>query len=144
MRRTSRVREFVWRWEEHNAFTAVRKINHLRRGVCPESVRPALEGVDRMYLAPLPETVHEVMALVMSERFATHGNPLAEYCFDSVEMRVAPYNPDLVRPDKPQRDRDGKRIDGVPTALMAASAWHLRGEDDQYESAYEKRGVTVA
>src|SRR3712207_4386899 len=45
-----RVREFVWRWEEHNAFTAVRKINHLRRGVCPESVQGMLErvrGVDR-------------------------------------------------------------------------------------------------
>src|SRR3712207_9584191 len=45
-----RVREFVWRWEEYNAFTAVRKINHLRRGVDPESVEGILElvrGVDR-------------------------------------------------------------------------------------------------
>jgi hypothetical protein len=33
-----RVREFVWYWEEHNAFTGVRKVNYLRRGVCPESV----------------------------------------------------------------------------------------------------------
>ncbi|HLU76137.1 MAG TPA: terminase large subunit [Nonomuraea sp.] len=87
---------------------------------------------------------NEVMALVMSERFATHGNPVAEYCFDSVEMRVAPYNPDLVRPDKPQRDKEARRIDAVPTALMAAAAWSLRGEDDAYESAYERRGVTVA
>ena len=31
-----RVREYVWHWEHHNAFTAVRKINHLRRGVCPD------------------------------------------------------------------------------------------------------------
>jgi hypothetical protein len=45
-----RVREFVWYWEEHNAFTGVRKINHLRRGVCPESVQGILErvrGVDK-------------------------------------------------------------------------------------------------
>src|ERR671916_1647799 len=45
-----RVREFVWYWENHNAFTAVRKINHLRRGVCPESVQGILElvrGVDK-------------------------------------------------------------------------------------------------
>src|SRR4028119_2181969 len=34
-----RVREFVWRWEEHNEFTAVRKINHLRRCVDPARVR---------------------------------------------------------------------------------------------------------
>ena len=45
-----RVREYVWYWENHNAFTAVRKINHLRRGVCPESVQGILElvrGVDK-------------------------------------------------------------------------------------------------
>src|ERR687898_304735 len=44
-----RVREYVWRWEEHNAFTAVRKVNHLRRGADPESVEGLLElvrGVD--------------------------------------------------------------------------------------------------
>src|SRR5919112_669018 len=43
-----RVREYVWRWEGHNAFTAVRKINHLRRGVCPESVQGILERVRGM------------------------------------------------------------------------------------------------
>src|ERR687893_275689 len=32
-----RVREFVWRWEEHNEFTAVRKINHPRRRADPGS-----------------------------------------------------------------------------------------------------------
>src|SRR5918998_5422929 len=45
-----RVREYVWYWEGYNAFTAVRKINHLRRGADPESVRGILElvrGVDR-------------------------------------------------------------------------------------------------
>src|SRR5919112_4039646 len=55
-----RVREFVWRWEEHNAFTAVRKINHLRRGVCPESVQGILElvrGVDKRAAAKAAETV---------------------------------------------------------------------------------------
>src|ERR687894_2385582 len=43
-----RVREFVWRWEEHNEFTAVRKINHLRRCVDPESVQGILERVRGM------------------------------------------------------------------------------------------------
>ena len=55
-----RVREFVWRWEEHNAFTAVRKINHLRRGVDPESVEGILElvrGVDRRAAAKAAEAV---------------------------------------------------------------------------------------
>src|SRR5918999_1456471 len=55
-----RVREFVWRWEEHNAFTGVRKINHLRRGVCPESVQGMLErvrGVDKRAAAKTAEAV---------------------------------------------------------------------------------------
>src|SRR5919106_3241855 len=55
-----RVREFVWRWEEHNAFTGVRKINHLRRGVCPESVQGILErvrGVDKRAAAKAAEAV---------------------------------------------------------------------------------------
>jgi hypothetical protein len=65
-----RVREFVWRWEEYNAFTAVRKINHLRRSVCPESVQGVLErvrGVDRRAAAKAaeavaPEELRELMA----------------------------------------------------------------------------------
>ncbi len=55
-----RVREFVWRWEEHNAFTAVRKINHLRRCVDPESVQGILElvrGVDKRAAAKAAEAV---------------------------------------------------------------------------------------
>ncbi len=53
-----RVREFVWQWEEHNEFTAVRKINHLRRGVDPESVQGILErvrGVDKRAAAKAAE-----------------------------------------------------------------------------------------
>ncbi len=55
-----RVREFVWRWEEHNAFTGVRKINHLRRDVRPESTQGTLErvrGVDRRAAAKAAEVM---------------------------------------------------------------------------------------
>src|SRR5919107_725788 len=55
-----RVREYVWRWEEHNAFTAVRKVNHLRRGADPESVEGLLElvrGVDKRAAAKAAEAV---------------------------------------------------------------------------------------
>ncbi len=53
-----RVREFVWRWEEHSAFTGVRKINHLRRGADPKSVQGILElvrGVDKRAAAKAAE-----------------------------------------------------------------------------------------
>ena len=55
-----RVREFVWHWEVHNAFTAVRKIDHLRRSVCPESVQGTLErvrGVDKRAAAKTAEVL---------------------------------------------------------------------------------------
>ncbi|HET7479968.1 MAG TPA: helix-hairpin-helix domain-containing protein [Rubrobacteraceae bacterium] len=55
-----RVREYVWHWEEYNAFTAIRKINHLRRSVCPGSVEGALErvrGVDRRAAAKAAEAL---------------------------------------------------------------------------------------
>ncbi len=55
-----RVREFVWHWEHHNAFTAVRKINHLRRGVCPTGVQGMLElvrGVDKRSAAKAAEAI---------------------------------------------------------------------------------------
>ena len=55
-----RVREFVWYWEEHNEFTGVRKINHLRRSVSPESVQGILErvrGVDKRAAAKAAEVV---------------------------------------------------------------------------------------
>ncbi|MDQ3567939.1 MAG: hypothetical protein M3397_07655 [Actinomycetota bacterium] len=64
-----RVREYVWQWEEHNEFTAVRKINHLRRGVCPEGVEGMLErvrGVDRRAAAKAAEAIDpdELRALI--------------------------------------------------------------------------------
>jgi hypothetical protein len=55
-----RVREYVWYWENHNAFTAVRKINHLRRGVCPGSVQGILElvrGVDKRAASKVAEAI---------------------------------------------------------------------------------------
>jgi hypothetical protein len=71
-----RVREFVWRWEEHNAFTAVRKINHLRRVVCPEGVQGILErvrGVDRRAAAKVAEAVEseELWGLIAAQDVKT-------------------------------------------------------------------------
>lgn len=83
--------------------------------------------------------MNELMKLVRQRRFRHHGNPIAQFCFDMVEIRKAPYNPDLIRPDKPERDKSGKRIDAVPTSAMAAHAWITRGRDAR-RSAYEETG----
>ncbi len=73
-----RVREYVWHWENHNAFTAVRKINHLRRGVCPTSVQGMLElvrGVDRRAASKVAEAAdaEELLALVEEGDIKTLG-----------------------------------------------------------------------
>ena len=71
-----RVREFVWHWEVHNAFTAVRKIGHLRRSVCPESVRGILErvrGVDKRAAAKTAEVLDpdELQEILLRRDFKT-------------------------------------------------------------------------
>lgn len=68
-----------------------------------------------------------IMDLVKQGKFRHHGNPIAEWCFDNVEARVAPFDPDIIRPDKPNRSAEGKRIDAVPAAIMAINAWSTRG-----------------
>jgi phage terminase large subunit-like protein len=64
----------------------------------------------------------DLMAMVREQTVAHHGNPVARWCFDNVEVRHAPYNPDVIRPDKPLRLPGGKRIDAVPAAVMAVNA----------------------
>src|SRR5215210_1248241 len=71
-----RVREFVWHWEVHNAFTAVRKIGHLRRSVCPESVQGVLErvrGVDKRAAAKTAEVLdyEELQEILLRGDFKT-------------------------------------------------------------------------
>ena len=71
-----RVREYVWHWEGYNAFTAVRKINHLRRGVCPESVQGILErvrGIDKRAAAKTAEVLdpEELWEILSSGDFKT-------------------------------------------------------------------------
>lgn len=65
----------------------------------------------------------DLMALVVSEQLQHHSNPVATFCFESVEVTKAAYNPDLIRPVKPDRKASGLRVDAVPAAAMAAKAW---------------------
>lgn len=68
-----------------------------------------------------------LMGLVKEQRFHHHGNPVAQWCFDNVEVRRSRDNPELIRPEKPERGSSGKRIDGVPAAALAVGAWLVRG-----------------
>lgn len=84
----------------------------------------------------------EVMALVKQRRFRHHGNPIARLCFDAVEVRKAPYDPELIRPDKPERDKSGKRIDAVPSAAMACAA--MKREPLPEQTQPRRRKIVVS
>lgn len=75
----------------------------------------------------MSDGMHRIFEMVRQKSFRWHDNPLARFCFDSCEARIAKYDPDLVRPDKPNRQTAAKRIDAVPAAIMAVNAWKGRG-----------------
>ncbi len=84
----------------------------------------------------------DLMAMIREQTVAHHGNPVARWCFDNVEVRRAPYNPDVMRPNKPARLPGGKRIDAVPAAVMAINA-SRRGVKPKAHSVYETRDLMV-
>ncbi|WP_010316581.1 hypothetical protein [Saccharopolyspora spinosa] len=95
-----------------------------------EPVRQEIVKKTRLDLAPIPQTYRgltfgmtELMALTKSRGWTHHANPVAEWCFDAVEVRHPPGDADQLRPDKPDRAAVGKRIDAVPTAAMAITRW---------------------
>lgn len=88
--------------------------------------------------------MNSIMAAVKKNQLRHHGNPVAEFCFDSVEVRKAAYDPNLIRPDKPERDKNGKRIDAVPTLAMAMNNWQAHLHEPAHESAYEDHSLEIA
>lgn len=102
-----------------------------------EAVRQSLERRfgKRVSLVPNEPTyigmtvpMRELMALTVNHDWAHHGNPVAMFCFDSVEVRRAVDNPDLLKPVKPNRVPTATRIDAVVTAALAVGAWVVRGQ----------------
>jgi phage terminase large subunit-like protein len=87
-----------------------------------------------------------VMGLVKSGRLEHYGNPIAAFCFRNVMVKRAPFNKDLVRPEKPDRSLDSSRIDAVPAIAMAYNAMDQfeNYEPESKSSAYETRGLIVA
>lgn len=102
-----------------------------------EFVRQELERLlgKRVPLVPNEPTytgmtlpMRELMALTVDNGWCHHGNPVAAWCFDSVEVKTAVDNPDLMKPVKPGRLPNSTRIDAVVTAALAVGAWRTRGQ----------------
>jgi phage terminase large subunit-like protein len=105
-------------------------------------VDEALVIVEQTYKGMTPG-MYGLMALMKTGDFHHHANPVASFCFDSVEVRRAPYDPELIRPNKPERGKTGKRIDAVTAASMAVDAWKSRGVIEPERSAYEDHSLMI-
>lgn len=98
-----------------------------------EPVRQAIQGRlgRRFPLVPIEPTFNgmtfpltESMSMVMSQHVHHHGNPVARWCMDAVEVKRATENPDLLKPVKPERTT-ARRIDGVVAFVLAVRAWRV-------------------
>ncbi|MGQ0774561.1 MAG: terminase large subunit [Pseudonocardiales bacterium] len=104
-----------------------------------EPVRQALKSrIGNAEMVPIDQTygamtlpMTELMSLTRREGWAHHGNPVARWCFDSIETRSPVDNPDLIKPVKPARKAGNARIDGAVAAALAVGAWASRVEKKQ-------------
>jgi phage terminase large subunit-like protein len=78
--------------------------------------------------AHMSDGMHRIFDMVSEGIFRHHGNPLARWCFDACEAKYKVDDPDQIKPVKPDRMLAEKRIDAVPSAIMAVNAWHTRDQ----------------
>lgn len=90
--------------------------------------RQAIQKRTRLDMVPIPQTVRsmtdgmtELMALTKSRAGRTTATRVAEWSFDSGEVRHPAGDADQLRPDKPDRNALSKRIEAVPMAAMAVT-----------------------
>jgi phage terminase large subunit-like protein len=81
------------------------------------------------------------MSRLKGREYRHLGNPVARWMADALEAKSPRDDPDRIRPVKPQREKTGKRIDGLVALLMAEDG-RMRSTD-LGESVYEDRGLIV-
>jgi phage terminase large subunit-like protein len=89
----------------------------------------------------MSDGMHRIYDMVSNGVFRHHNNPLARFCFDAAEAKYKLDDPDQIKPVKPDRMIASKRIDAVPSAIMAVNAWHTR--DITLNSIYATEDVLV-
>lgn len=82
----------------------------------------------------------ELMRKLKAKEFAHFGNPVARWMADNVEKKSPRDDPDRMRPVKPDREKTGKRIDGIPSLLNAVDG-AMRGMPKP--SVYENQGMAL-
>ena len=82
----------------------------------------------------------EFMRLLKGRELRHGGNPVARWNAEHLNAKSPSDDPDRIRPVKPDRDKAGKRIDGMPALFFAIDS-RMRGVPPP--SVYEQRGLTV-
>jgi phage terminase large subunit-like protein len=95
---------------------------------------------DTTYLRMTP-AMSELMRRLKAGELAHFGNPVARWMADVIEKKSPVDDPDRQRPVKPDRDKSGKRIDGI-VALLFAMDGHMRTPVKR-KSVYERRGLAA-
>ncbi|MFE3855293.1 terminase large subunit [Streptomyces griseorubiginosus] len=94
---------------------------------------------DTTYLRMTPPMAELMRRLKSKDDELRHfANPVARWMADVVEKKSPRDDPDRMRPVKPDRDKTGKRIDGIPAVLFALDG-SMRGLPKK--SVYESRGM---
>jgi phage terminase large subunit-like protein len=83
--------------------------------------------------AGLSAPMKELMRLLKSQELNHGGNPVARWNADSVEVKQD--DAENIKPVKPEREKSGKRIDGIVALVMAIDGWMRRGQ------VVKRRGV---
>jgi phage terminase large subunit-like protein len=96
---------------------------------CGEPVRQAIEArtglemfeSDTTY-ANMSGPMQEFLRLLKAHELQQGGNPVARWNADNLQAKMPADDPDRVRPVKPDREKTGKRIDGMPALFFAIDA----------------------
>lgn len=96
------------------------------RQAIEERTGATMVAVDQNFTG-MHQPMTDLMGLVLNRGWLHHGNPVAAWCFDSVEVRRSTVNPELIKPEKPQRKAGDPRIDAVVAAALAVGGWKARG-----------------
>ncbi|MGW1035018.1 terminase large subunit [Streptomyces antibioticus] len=92
---------------------------------------------DTTYLR-MTSPMGELMRRLKADEIQHFGNPVARWMADVVEKKSPRDDPDRQRPVKPDREKTGKRIDGIPALLFGIDG-AMRGAPKK--SVYESRGM---
>lgn len=86
--------------------------------------------------------MNELQRMLTAKELRHHGHPVMRWMADNLEAKRPTDDPDRVRPVKPDKEKDGKHVDGMLGLLFAIDS-KLSTAGKSFRSAYEDGGLIV-